>query len=194
MKRYVFLLYIMAVFAVANNADIDQILEENQTNISQSETSQEKVDNLSTEKDSLLAEWKVVVKQVEGLKIYNAQKRQQIKAQEERLVTLAEQTKQVVVIQRQIPPLMERMANSLEQFVSLDAPFSLDERYKRINQVRNTLSDPKVTASEQVRQVLEAYNIEREYGRSIETYEDAIVLEGEEKVVNVLRIGTYCKI
>ena len=179
----------MAVFAAANDADIDQILEENQTNISQSETSQEKVDNLSTEKDSLLAEWKVVVKQVEGLKIYNAQKRQQIKAQEERLVTLAEQTKQVVVIQRQIPPLMERMANSLEQFVSLDAPFSLDERYKRINQVRNTLSDPKVTASEQVRQVLEAYNIEREYGRTIETYEDAIVLDGEEKVVNVLRIG-----
>ena len=83
MKRYVFLLYILATFASANNADIDQILEENQTSISQSETSQEKVDNLSTEKDSLLAEWKVVVKQVEGLKIYNAQKRQQIKAQEE---------------------------------------------------------------------------------------------------------------
>ena len=189
MKRYVFLLYILAIFATANNSDIEQILEENQTSISQSEASQEKVDTLSTEKDSLLAEWKVVVKQVEGLKIYNAQKRQQIKAQEERLVTLAEQTKQVVVIQRQIPPLMERMANSLEQFVSLDAPFSLDERYKRINQVRNTLSDPKVTASEQVRQVLEAYNIEREYGRTIETYEDAIVLDGEEKVVNILRVG-----
>ncbi len=189
MKRYVFLLYILAIFAVADKADIEQILEENQSNISLSEESQETVDNLSTEKDSLLAEWKVVVKQVEGLKIYNAQKRQQIKAQEERLVTLAEQTKQVVVIQRQIPPLMERMANSLEQFVSLDAPFSLDERYKRINQVRNTLSDPKVTASEQVRQVLEAYNIEREYGRTIETYEDAIVLDGEEKVVNILRVG-----
>ena len=189
MKRYVFLLYILAIYVTADGADIDKILEENQSNISLSQNSQETVDNLSTEKDSLLAEWKVVVKQVEGLKIYNAQKRQQIKAQEERLVTLAEQTKQVIVIQRQIPPLMERMANSLEQFVSLDAPFSLDERYKRINQVRNTLSDPKVTASEQVRQVLEAYNIEREYGRTIETYEDAIVLDGEEKVVNILRVG-----
>ena len=84
---------------------------------------------------------------------------------------------------------MERMADSLEQFVNLDAPFSLDERTKRINQVRATLSDPKVTASEQVRQVLEAYNIEREYGRTIETYEDAIEIDGEEKVVNILRIG-----
>jgi hypothetical protein len=189
MKNYLTILLLVAGFVVSENSDLDQILAENNSNINLSEKSQQEVDSLSTEKDSLLAEWKVVVKQVEGLKIYNEQKRQQIKAQEERLVTLAEQTRQVVVIQRQIPPLMERMADSLEQFVNLDAPFSMNERTRRINQVRATLSDPKVTASEQVRQVLEAYNIEREYGRTIETYEDSIVLDGEEKVVNILRIG-----
>ena len=189
MRTYIYLLSLLAFFGFSENTDIEEILSENENNFSLSEKSQSQVNELSTEKDSLLAEWKVVVKQVEGLKIYNEQKRRQIKAQEERMVTLAEQTRQVVVIQRQIPPLMERMADSLEQFVSLDAPFSLDERVKRINQVRATLSDPKVTASEQVRQVLEAYNIEREYGRTIETYEDAIVIDGEEKVVNILRIG-----
>ena len=189
MRTYFYLLSLLAFFAFSENTDIEEILTENESNFSLSEKSQSQVNDLSTEKDSLLAEWKVVVKQVEGLKIYNEQKRRQIKAQEERLVTLAEQTRQVVVIQRQIPPLMERMADSLEQFVNLDAPFSLDERTKRINQVRATLSDPKVTASEQVRQVLEAYNIEREYGRTIETYEDAIEIDGEEKVVNILRIG-----
>ena len=189
MKNYVALLALISALFFAEDSELDQILNENTDNINLSEESQQEVDSLATEKDSLLAEWKVVVKQVEGLKIYNAQKRRQIKAQEERLVTLEEQTRQVIVIQRQIPPLMERMADSLEQFVNLDAPFSLDERVNRVNQVRNTLSDPKVTASEQVRQVLEAYNIEREYGRTIETYEDAIVLDGEEKVVNILRIG-----
>ena len=176
MRTYFYLLSLLAFFAFSENTDIEEILTENESNFSLSEKSQSQVNDLSIEKDSLLAEWKVVVKQVEGLKIYNEQKRRQIKAQEERLVTLAEQTRQVVVIQRQIPPLMERMADSLEQFVNLDAPFSLDERTKRINQVRATLSDPKVTASEQVRQVLEAYNIEREYGRTIETYEDAIAV------------------
>ena len=189
MRNYLTILLLVAGFVISENSDLDQILAENNSNINLSEKSQQEIDSLSTEKDSLLAEWKVVVKQVEGLKIYNEQKRQQIKAQEERLVTLAEQTRQVVVIQRQIPPLMERMADSLEQFVNLDAPFSMNERTRRINQVRATLSDPKVTASEQVRQVLEAYNIEREYGRTIETYEDSIVLDGEEKVVNILRIG-----
>ena len=191
MRTYIYLLSLLAFFGFSENTDIEEILSENENNFSLSEKSQSQVNELSTEKDSLLAEWKVVVKQVEGLKIYNEQKRRQIKAQEERMVTLAEQTRQVVVIQRQIPPLMERMADSLEQFVSLDAPFSLDERVKRINQVRATLSDPKVTASEQVRQVLEAYNIEREYGRTIETYEDAIIIDGEEKVVNILR---FCRL
>ena len=36
---------------------------------------------------------------------------------------------------------------------------------------------------------MEAYSIEGEYGRTIETYEDAIEIDGEEKVVNILRIG-----
>ncbi len=189
MKRYVYIISLLAVFAYADNADIDQILEENEDNISLSEKSQEKVDGLSTEKDSLLAEWKVVVKQVEGLKIYNAQKQKQIEAQEARLVTLAEQLTEIVKLERDFPELLLDAVDDLERFVALDSPFSLTERYKRINQIEAILVDPKVTESERVRQVLEAYNIEREYGRTIETYEDAIVLDGEEKVVNILRIG-----
>ena len=57
----------------------------------------------------------------------------------------------------------------------------MDERNKRIAQVLATFII-QVTASENVRQVLEAYNIEREYGRTIETYEDSIVLDGEERL------------
>ena len=48
-----------------------------------------------------------------------------------------------------------------------------------------------MTASEQVRQVLEAYNIEAEYGRKIDTYEDTLA---NGTVVNILvigRIGMY---
>ncbi|MAI03773.1 MAG: hypothetical protein CMQ75_04545 [Gammaproteobacteria bacterium] len=189
MRTYFYLLSLLAFFAFSENTDIEEILTENESNFSLSEKSQSQVNDLSTEKDSLLAEWKVVVKQVEGLKIYNEQKRRQIKAQEERLVTLKEQAKKVIETKRDIPPLMEKMAESLDSFVRLDAPFSVDERLKRVNQIQATLSDPRVTASEQVRQVLEAFNIEREYGRTIETYEDAIEIDGEEKVVNILRIG-----
>lgn len=189
MKSYLYLLSLLALLAMGNNADIDQILEENNNTIVESESSQDKVDNLSDEKDSLLAEWKVVVKQVEGLRIYNAQKRAQIKAQEDRLLVLENQTKEIDTTKRLIPGVMTNMALRLEKDIKDNAPFLKDVRLGRVNQVLDILVDPTVTESERVRQVLEAVNIEREYGRTIETYEDAIVLDGEEKVVNILRIG-----
>ena len=99
---------------------------------------------------------------------------------------LDEQLVQVVVMQRQIPPLAQRMLESLESFISLDTPFRVEERQNRVDLVRASLAKPKVTASEQVRQVLEAYNIEAEYGRKIDTYEDTLA---DGTVVNILVIG-----
>ena len=69
---------------------------------------------------------------------------------------LDEQLVQVVVMQRQIPPLAQKMLEGLEIFVNMDLPFYKDERQERIDLVRGSLANPKVTASEQVRQILEA--------------------------------------
>jgi hypothetical protein len=55
--------------------------------------------------------------------------------------------------------------------------------------VRSSLAKPKVTASEQVRQVLEAYNIEAEYGRKVDTYPQTISIDGNNLEVNVLVVG-----
>jgi hypothetical protein len=91
-----------------------------------------------------------------------------------------------VVMQRQIPPLAQKMLETLETFINLDTPFRSEERKARVDLVRSSLAKPKVTASEQVRQVLEAYNIEAEYGRKIDTYEDKLA---DGTVVNILVIG-----
>ena len=99
---------------------------------------------------------------------------------------LDNQLTQVVVIQRQIPPLAQKMLDTLETFISLDTPFRIEERRGRVDLVRSSLAKPKVTASEQVRQVLEAHNIEAEYGRKIDTYEDEL---SDGTVVNILVIG-----
>ena len=159
MRLYVYILVLLSIFAHANNAELEQILNENSETITESEQSQDTIDDLQLEKDSLLAEWKVTVKQVEGLKIYNAQKRRQIKAQEERLVLLDEQTIAVEKMQRQVPPVMKTALEDLLVFINDDVPFLMDERNKRIAQVLATFDNPKVTASENVIQVLEAYNI-----------------------------------
>mgnify|MGYP001367187716 FL=1 len=178
-----------SVISLANEVvevNMESVLEVGRENQQLSATSQDKIDATERQTDKIVNEYKVVSKQVEGLKLYNAQKRIQIQAQLDLMDKLDEQLVQVVVMQRQIPPLAGKMLDSLETFIKLDTPFRAEERRARIDLVRSSMSKPKVTASEQVRQVLEAYNIEAEYGRKIDTYEDKLA---DGTVVNILVIG-----
>tara|TARA_B100001996_G_scaffold35683_1_gene26572 strand:- start:1308 stop:2072 length:765 start_codon:yes stop_codon:yes gene_type:complete len=178
-----------SVISLANEVvevNMESVLEVGRDNQKLSATSQDKIDQTERQTDKIVNEYKVVSKQVEGLKLYNAQKRIQIQAQLDLMDKLDEQLVQVVVMQRQIPPLAGKMLDSLETFIKLDTPFRAEERRARVDLVRSSMSKPKVTASEQVRQVLEAYNIEAEYGRKIDTYEDKLA---DGTVVNILVIG-----
>ena len=178
-----------SVISLANEVvevNMESVLEVGRENQQLSATSQDRIDATERQTDKIVNEYKVVSKQVEGLKLYNAQKRIQIQAQLDLMDKLDEQLVQVVVMQRQIPPLAGKMLDSLETFIKLDTPFRAEERRARVDLVRSSMSKPKVTASEQVRQVLEAYNIEAEYGRKIDTYEDKLA---DGTVVNILVIG-----
>ncbi len=177
---------VISLSGLLSSTDMESVLEVGRDNQLLSAKSQDNIDATERKTDKIVNEWKAVSKQVEGLKLYNEQKRIQIQAQLDLMDKLDDQLVQVVVMQRQIPPLAQRMLESLESFIALDTPFRIEERQNRIDLVRSSLAKPKVTASEQVRQVLEAYNIEAEYGRKIDTYESTL-LDGT--VVNILVIG-----
>jgi hypothetical protein len=189
MKRKLNFMHLCMVIAISSplhSSEMENVLEVGRDNQQLSAKSQSLIDSTERQTDKIVNEWKAVSKQVEGLKLYNAQKRIQIQAQLDLMDKLDEQLVQVVVMQRQIPPLAQKMLDSLESFISLDTPFRKEERQNRIDLVRSSLAKPKVTASEQVRQVLEAYNIEAEYGRKIDTYESTL---NDGTVVNILVIG-----
>jgi hypothetical protein len=71
----------------------------------------------------------------------------------------------------------------------MDVPFNLDERQRRIEFLRDNVDRSDLTVAEKFRQVLEAYNIELQYGRGFETYSDTIELNGVTRDVDFLRIG-----
>ena len=189
MKNKFYLMHLCMVVSISgilSSSDMESVLEVGRDNQLLSAKSQDNIDATERKTDKIVNEWKAVSKQVECLKLYNEQKRIQIQAQLELIDKLDDQLVQVVVMQRQIPPLAQRMLESLESFIGLDTPFRIEERQNRIDLVRSSLAKPKVTASEQVRQVLEAYNIEAEYGRKIDTYESTLQ---DGTVVNILVIG-----
>lgn len=151
--------------------------------------SQSKIDALTEETRKLLNEYKTVLKEIEGLRVYNRQLEKQIANQEEEMAQLSTSIDEVTVIERQITPLMLRMIDGLEQFVSLDIPFLLKERSDRIDRLREMMDRADVAVSEKFSQVLRAYQIENEYGRTMETYGDTIEIAGTERKVDILKVG-----
>ena len=176
------------VAAVQANT-LDSVLEVGEARNEAARKSQQKIDRLADETRDLLSDYKSVMKQVDGLKVYNARLQRQIDNQMARIADIEESINEVTVIQRQMTPLVIRMIDGLEQFVQLDVPFNLDERMERIEFLRSNVDRSDLTVAEKFRQVLEAYNIELQYGRGMETYSDTIEVNGVTRDVDFLRIG-----
>lgn len=176
--------------AVAVQADtLDDILEVSASKTDAARRSQARVDRLADETRNLLDDYKTVTKQIDGLRVYNARLQRQIDNQLRRIAEIDSSIDQVTVIQRQMTPLVIRMIDGLEQFVAMDVPFNLDERRARIEFLRTNVDRSDLTVAEKFRQVLEAYNIELQYGRGFETYHDTIDTGTGPRDVDFLRIG-----
>lgn len=180
----------LAGAAVAVQAStLDQILDVGEARNTAARKSQAKIDKLADETRDLLTDYKTVMKQIDGLKVYNARLQRQIDNQMKRIGEIDESIDQVTVIQRQMTPLVIRMIDGLEKFVELDVPFHQEEREKRIAFLRSNLDRSDVTVAEKFRQVLEAYKIENEYGRKIDAYKGSVEIDGAERDVNFFRVG-----
>ena len=155
----------------------------------QARRSQSKIDALTEETRQLLNEYKTVLKEIEGLRVYNRQLEKQIASQEKEMSTLLQSIDDVTLIERQITPLMLRMIDGLEQFVQLDLPFLLDEREARVERLKDMMDRADVAKSEQFNQILRAFQIENEYGRTMEAYDDTVSIDGVDRKVDVLKMG-----
>ena len=118
---------------------LDEIHKVNKSRTQSAVKSQARVDKLNDERLTLLDEYKAVLKINDGLRVYNKQLETQIDAQEKRLVELDASIAQATEMKRQITPLMLRMLDGLEQFVSLDVPFHATERAERLQFIKDEL-------------------------------------------------------
>ena len=153
------------------------------------QVSQTKIDSMDDDTTLIIKEYKTVSKQKEGLRVYNAHMSKQIERQEERLKEIDKTMKEAQVMQRQIPPFTRRMLAGIEKSIELDMPFHLAERKERIAFANAAIDNPTVSPAEGLRQVLETFNVEMEYGRKLDNYKDTIEIEGQQREVNVLRVG-----
>lgn len=155
--------------------------------VDEASQSQDRIDATVDRIDALKFNYNRVLKQLEGLQVYNRRQERVIVDQNRDMANLQKSINDVTVIRRQITPLIERMLETLERFVELDIPFLLEERQESLVQLRDIMDQADVPESEKFRLVLEAYQREMEYGRTIRAYED--ILPGREISVVFLQVG-----
>jgi hypothetical protein len=149
------------------------------------QASQKRVAALDEEAGGMLAEYRQATAEASGLKDYNDQLSTQVKSQQEELTTMTRQLGEIETTSREALPMMQKMVFTLGQFVKLDVPFLPDERANRIAQLEDMMTRADVSVSEKYRRIVEAYQIEIEYGRTIEAYQGKV----GDKTVDFLRAG-----
>jgi len=147
--------------------------------------SQKRVDTLSEQSRDLANDYRTTLRESEGLKLYLQQLRAQLKSQEEEMAVIRQESSELDRTNIEILPLMQRMLASLDQFVALDVPFLKQERVTRVEKLKEMMPRADVTVSEKYRRIVEAYQIEMEYGRTIEAYKGKL----QDKEVDFLRVG-----
>ena len=168
---------------------VDRIVAAEDRRIELAQASQLEIDTVVTETRSLTEEFRAVIKEVDGLIVYNTLLDRQIEDQEQELSNLRTSIDQVQVIERQILPLLTRMIDGLDRFVAADVPFLLAERTERVDSLNALLERADVTAAEKFRVVMEAWQIENDYARTIFSYTDELPIDGAPREVDILQIG-----
>lgn len=151
--------------------------------------SQVKIDKYANSTEAMLAEYKGILRQLDSMKIYNAQISRMVDSQQGELDSLNRQIAQIDQTAMEIVPLTLKMIDALDEFVVLDLPFQSDERALRISELRELMDRADVTTSEKFRKVMEAYQIEEGFSRSIESYKASLEKNGETVTYDFLRIG-----
>ncbi len=170
-------------------AQFKPALNESRQIANSAKASQQRIDQLDDERAALLNDYRAQLKQLESLQRYNASLQRNVAAQEAQIERLRADIDNVAGLQRAVQPLMEDMLAGLGRIVDADLPFLISERRSRVERLAAAMENPSISAAQRYRLIVEAYQIENEYGRTIGAYDGVIDNDGESLSGEFLRIG-----
>lgn len=127
--------------------------------------------------------------QLRDLEAYNRYMQSLVADQQNELGKLNQQLEAVQETRQGLIPLMLQMQAELEQLVQNDIPLRREDRLARVEQLKATLARADVSEAEKFRQLLQAYQIEAEYGSRMDNYSAELELDGAPRRVDVLALG-----
>jgi hypothetical protein len=171
--------------AVAQERTLNSALSEQKSSVQDSARSQARIAQLADQTTELLGEYRVVIQRLDRVRIYNENLVSLVRDQGREMTDIQRQLTSFQEVQQDIIPLMFEMIDDLAQLVELDMPFQLRERRDRVEMLRDIMGQSDVTVSEKYRQIMNAYQIEADFGRTTEAYDGQL----GDRNVDFLRVG-----
>lgn len=125
--------------------------------------------------------------QADSLERYNAGREDLLESQLAEIASLQVQIDGLAATAVAVPPLLQRMFDTLSEFVDGDLPFLPAERRDRIDRLGEIMAS-ETPVAEKYRRLLEAYRIELEYGRVMSAYRGELEDGREAQFVHLGRI------
>jgi len=172
-----------------NQEKTQQLVNQGLERLTKNQLAQQSVDQTLEQIQAMEKDYQDELHLLDGLNMYNAMLKRQLDDQQLQINKFKTSINNATLIERQIMPLLVRMVDALESFIDIDMPFLHQERTQRVADLRELLDKAEFTTSEKCRRVFEAYQIENEYGYTIESYKGRVDLVDSQFAVDFLRIG-----
>lgn len=150
---------------------------------------QRNIDRLDQQTRENYDTYSATLRQAELMEAYNRQLSRMVEDQARELNDVEAQLVSLAQTEQATLPLLVRMQSMLEQFVAGDLPFLPEEREQRVERLARLLDRADVSLAEKYRQILEAYQIEAEYGRTLEAWTGGLKQGEQSREVTFLRLG-----
>lgn len=116
--------------------------------------------------------------------------RRYIESEKQNMAGLEKNMAQVADVRDTLAPFLEVLYLDLEAQVKNDLPFALDERHRRLDFVRAYLDNPQASLADKFGRILEAMQVESEYGYSVAVTREIARKQGQDPVqVTLFRLG-----
>lgn len=183
----------MAALALAAtppaSAQLEEAVREAESATDAARESQERINEIHDRTGDLFREYRATLQRIESQRLYVDQQRVFLESQRNELAELERQIDEVDDITTSLLPMQIDMIDALEEFINLDLPFLIEDRLARVGRLRDVMGDPNVAPAERYRLILEAYQIEADYGRTLRTYEAPLTDAEDAPTVDFLLIG-----
>ncbi|OIQ26440.1 DUF3450 domain-containing protein [uncultured Vibrio sp.] len=145
-------------------------------------SSQKVIDKSFDSSQQLRTEIEQLEQELKNLQVYRQHLESMVENQQLESLSLASQIDQIQDTRQGVVPLMYQMLEGLKQIVDNDSPIRQQARVERINGLSEMMSLSDVSDAEKYRRILEAYQIEIDYGTKLGVYSGEIALSNGQMI------------